>query len=81
MPGYYRCERSSNDMSFLHLVPKVAIKHCFCMDVNKIIIIIIIGIYNWWVIMNVWINDMDDKWDLNDEFIPIAFLQLLETVY
>lgn len=32
--------------------------------------------------MNVWINDiMDDKWDLNDEFIPIAFLQLLETVY
>lgn len=32
--------------------------------------------------MNIWINDMNDKWDLNDEFIPIiAFLQLLETVY
>lgn len=27
--------------------------------------------------MNIWINDMNDKWDLNDEFIPIAFLQLL----
>lgn len=31
--------------------------------------------------MNIWINDMNDKWDLNDEFIRIAFLQLLETVY
>lgn len=31
--------------------------------------------------MNIWINDMDDKWDLNDDFIPIAFVQLLETVY
>lgn len=31
--------------------------------------------------MNIWINDMNDKWDLNDEFIPTAFLQLLETVY
>lgn len=22
--------------------------------------------------MNIWINDMNDKWDLNDEFIPIC---------
>lgn len=23
--------------------------------------------------MNIWINDMNDKWDLNDEFIPCIF--------
>lgn len=75
MFGYYCCERLLNDMFFLYLVLKVVIKYCFCMDVNKIIIIIIIMyIYNWWVIMNIWINDMDDKWDLNDEFIFIVFL-------
>lgn len=24
--------------------------------------------------MNIWINDMDDKWDLNDEFIFCIFI-------